>query len=260
MAYRIFRLAIVTAALALGATSAVVAQGTETRGIVQRVDVPSGTVYFTDGRIVNLDAGARLSVDGRPVSLADVQPGWTLIVPAAAARSAAPVVAVPAPAWPPVDATGVVSRVDPVSGTITLEDGRVLRVTDRTSVWQPVPVTGVRPGAAVHVRGGEPVDFRPGAAAGGVRYQMGTVGSVDATGRRVTLTDGSVVHLAPGSRIETDGRSLAITELRAGDEVVVGVPAGSTVSVASAGASALPARAYVIESTTLYVVRRPQSP
>ena len=63
----------------------------------------------------------------------------------------------------PVDATGVVSRVDPQAGTITLQDGRVLHVTPRTTLWQPVPMTSVTPGASIHVRGGAPMDFRPGA-------------------------------------------------------------------------------------------------
>ena len=43
----------------------------------------------------------------------------------------------------PVDATGVVSRVDPQAGTITLQDGRVLHVTPRTTLWQPVPMTSL---------------------------------------------------------------------------------------------------------------------
>src|SRR5437764_871743 len=66
---------------------------------------------------------------------------------------------VPSPAA--VDATGVVSRVDPQAGTITLQDGRVLHVTPRTTLWQPVPMTSVTPGASIHVRGGAPIDFRP---------------------------------------------------------------------------------------------------
>src|SRR6267142_2204861 len=41
------------------------------------------------------------------------------------------------PATPSVDATGTVASVDPSSGTITLSDGRVLRATDRTAVYQP---------------------------------------------------------------------------------------------------------------------------
>ena len=57
-------------------------------------------------------------------------------------------------------ARGVVERVDV---PITLQDGRVLHVTPRTTLWQPVPMTSVTPGASIHVRGGAPIDFRPGA-------------------------------------------------------------------------------------------------
>jgi len=79
----------------------------------------------------------------------------------AQARGVVERVDVPSPAA--VDATGVVSRVDPQAGTITLQDGRVLHVTPRTTLWQPVPMTSVTPGASIHVRGGAPMDFRPGA-------------------------------------------------------------------------------------------------
>src|SRR5437762_3564241 len=142
MTFRTIRVAAGAAALALAATLPVVAQSVETRGTVQRVDVHSPPVSFPDGRTVRTGPGPRLTVDGRAVSLADVQPGWTLVVPGVAA-SAPPsvVVAAPAPtrpAAPPVDATGVVSRVDPQTGTIVLEDGRVLQATGRTTIWQPV--------------------------------------------------------------------------------------------------------------------------
>ena len=144
MSFRMIRLALAAGALALAASSPVIAQGVETRGVVQRVDVPSGTVYFTDGRTARIEPGSTLTVDGRPVSLADVQPGWTLIIPGvAAAAPPSVVVAAPTPARParpPVDATGVVSRVDPQTGTIVLEDGRVLQATGLTTIIVRDPV------------------------------------------------------------------------------------------------------------------------
>ena len=252
MTFRTIRVAAGAAALALAATLPVVAQSVETRGTVQRVDVPSATVYFTDGRTVRIEPGSRLTVDGRAVSLADVQPGWTLVVPGVAA-SAPPsvVVAAPAPtrpAAPPVDATGVVSRVDPQTGTIVLEDGRVLQATGRTTIWQPVPLDAVKPGASVYMRGANAVDFRPAGAppAGGARFQMGTVTRVDPATSRIVLGDGSVVSLAPGTVMTMDDRSITVTDLRPGDEVVIG--------------GALPGAALVTEPTEVRVVRRPQSP
>ena len=231
MSFRMIRLALAAGALALAASSPVIAQGVETRGVVQRVDVPSGTVYFTDGRTARIEPGSTLTVDGRPVSLADVQPGWTLIIPGvAAAAPPSVVVAAPTPARParpPVDATGVVSRVDPQTGTMGL-----------TTIWQPVPMTAVKPGASVYMRNAEPLDFRPGAGsppAGSTRFQMGTVTGVDAANRRIMLSDGSVARLAPGTRLQIDGRPAAIADLRSGDEIVIGVPAGSTLAVTSGG-------------------------
>src|SRR5919108_1020788 len=88
MTFRIIRLALGATALALTATLPVVAQSVETRGVVQRVDVPSSTVYFTDGRIARIAPGSRLTVDDRPITLADVQPGWTLVIPAAVVATA----------------------------------------------------------------------------------------------------------------------------------------------------------------------------
>jgi Cu/Ag efflux protein CusF len=268
MTFRMIRLALGAAALALAASSPVIAQGVETRGTVQRVDVPSGTVYFTDGRTAHIEPGSTLTVDGRPVSLADVQPGWTLVIPGVAAAAPPSVVVAapaptPAPARPAVDATGVVSRVDPQTGTIVLEDGRVLQVTGRTTIWQPVPMTAVKPGASVYMRNADPIDFRPNATsppAGSPRFQMGTVTKVDAASGRVTLSDGSVVRVAPGTRLQIDGRPAAVADLRPGDEIVIGVPRDSALAVTSGGASALPVQAYVIEGTDVYVVRRPQSP
>ena len=169
------------AALMLAAALPAAAASTEIRGVVQRVDVPSGTVYFTDGRTVHITPGSQLTVDGKSVSLTDVRPGWTLIIPDAAVAPSSVVVAPPpAPAGPPaassptpVDATGVVSRVESQTGTIVLEDGRVLKATGRTTVWQSVPLGDVKPGASVFVRGADPVDYRPSASppVGNARFE-----------------------------------------------------------------------------------------
>jgi hypothetical protein len=55
------------------------------------------------------------------------------------------------------DVTGTVSSVDPATGTITLGDGRVLRATDGTVVYQPTTVQALKPGDRVLVRGAAPV-------------------------------------------------------------------------------------------------------
>jgi hypothetical protein len=259
---RVIRLTLLAAAV-FTVTTVGLGVAAEISGTVQRVDIASGTVFFTDGRIVKIAPGAPLYVGSRQVRLADVQPGWTLVtsgttLPTDVAQSGGSSVALP------VNATGVVTQVDQRTGTIALQDGRVLRVAPGTTLWQPISIGSVVPGAAVFVRNAEPLDFQPATAPAAARsYRMGTVSGVDAATGRVMLSDGSVVQLRPGIQPIFNGQSLAITELRPGDEVVIGAPAGSTVAVAPEGTSvsALPQSALgVIRSDYVYVVRRIQAP
>jgi hypothetical protein len=167
----------------------------------------------------------------------------------------------PRPATSSVDATGIVANVDARTGTITLQDGRIVRVTPGTTVWQPVTIGSVMPGASVFVRNAEPLDFRPATAPAASRpWQMGTIASVEPSTSRVMLSDGTIVQLRPGTQATFNGRSLAIAELRPGDEILVGVPATGTV-VSSPGASALPRQVVgVIQGESIQVVRRTQAP
>ena len=64
-----------------------------------------------------------------------------------------------------VEVIGVVSQVDPSTGTIILQDGRVLRMTGETRVWQPTTIQALRPGTQVLVRGAAPVAVQSGASA-----------------------------------------------------------------------------------------------
>jgi len=264
------RLALVSIVL-LGLAAVGSAQVSEIRGTVQRVDLPSGTVYFTDGRTVRLDPGTRLYAGSREIGLADVQPGWTLVTsgPALApgtiiAQPITPAPVMTSPPAAPVDATGIVAHSDSRTGTLTLQDGRVMRVTPGTTLWQPVTIGSVMPGASVFVRNAEPLAFHPATAPAAAHpFQMGTVTSVDPSSARVVLSDGTVVHLRPGAQATFNGQSLAIADLRAGDEIVVGLPAGSAVTLTPAdpAVSALPRQALgVIEGQYIYVVRRPQAP
>ena len=143
------------------------AQSSEIKGTVQRVDVSSGTIYFTDGRIMKFEPGSRIYVGNREVRLADVEPGWILVTsgPTVAPGSIVVQTATAAPTLAPattgVDATGVVASVDARTGMVTMQDGRVIRVTPGTTVWQPVTIGSVMPGTSVFVRNAEPLDFRP---------------------------------------------------------------------------------------------------
>jgi hypothetical protein len=263
-----FRVALVSSIL-LGLTGVGAAQVTEVKGTVQRVDVPTGTIYFTDGRTMTLQPGSRIFVGDREVRLADVEPGWTLVTsaPTTAPGSDTAPPTIPArghtQAPAAVDATGIVASVDPRTGLITLQDGRVVRVTPGTTVWQPVTVGSVMPGASVFVRNAEPLDFRPGTAmpSASRSYQMGTVRSYDSATQRVILSDGTIVQLRPGTQATFNGQPLPMADLRPGDEIIVGLPAGTSVAATDPAASALPRQAVgVIQGESIYVVRRVQSP
>jgi hypothetical protein len=266
-------LRVILAGLALSTMTALgTAQAAEVSGTVQRVDAATRTVYFSDGRVVTLEPGARLYVGEREVPLSDIQPGWVLVtseppaVPIVTQPSAALATAVPsppalaAPTAATVNATGVVRQVDAQNGTVTLQDGRVLHVSPGTTLWQPVTLGSVVPGTAVFVRNAEPLDFQPATARA---VQMGTISTVDASRSQVVLSDGTVVQLRPGAQATFNGQPLPLTGLRAGDEIVVDLPPTATVSVTPLGApvSALPRGALgVIEADSIYVVRRAQAP
>ncbi len=247
------RLRLTLAALALSTMVGIgVAGAADISGTVQRIDAPTGTVYFTDGRVVRVDPGTRVRVGDRDMWLADVQPGWVLALPGATVTPSV----VSVPASPSVNATGVVAQADARTGTVTLQDGRVLRVTPGTTLWQPVTVGSLAPGAAVFVRNAQPLDFQPSAAR---PFRMGTVSSVDAANSRVVLSDGTTVYVRPGSRMVSDGRTIAISDLRVGDEVVVGLPVAAVPT--STAVSAMPRSVVgLVEADSLYVVSPRQAP
>jgi len=265
-----FRVVLVMLVLLGAATGVSIAQVSEVKGTVQRVDASTGMVYFTDGRTMRLDPNTRIYVGNREVRLSQVEPGWILVTsgPSVAPGSVVVQSATPAPALAQptgIDATGIVASVDARTGTVTLQDGRVVRVTPGSTVWQPVTIGSVMPGAAVFVRNAEPLDFRPTAAPTaapllGRPYQMGTVATTDPTRPQVVLSDGTVVQLRPGAPVTLNGQPIAVTELRPGDEIIVGLPAGST-AVTGQGPSALPRSAMgIVQAENIYVVRRPQTP
>src|SRR5882672_5666287 len=119
------------------------------------------------------------------------------------------------PATPSVDATGTVASVDPSSGTITLSDGRVLRATDRTAVYQPTTVQALKPGDHVLVRGATPATVRA------PESRMGTVSRVDTAKRQLVLTDGSVVRVPSSASVHRGAEGLTLDQIEPGAEVVI---------------------------------------
>lgn len=160
-----------------------------------------------------------------------------------------------APDQPTVDATGIVAYVDPAAGTITLQDGRVLRVSNQAVVWQTTTVDAVRPGAQVLVRGATPVMVQSDAAA---EWRMGTVASVDRARSRLVLTDGTVVRISPAVNVRRGADRLTIEQIVPGSEVMIRLmapsPYGTAEGSAMPGPRGTPA---VIDAAEINVVRTP---
>jgi hypothetical protein len=195
----------------------------------------SGTVDSPDRRTraIQIASGVEgvkqvvdnLQVAGSPAPSATAPPPVTLPVPmtTAAAGDGG------------VDATGTVALVDSATGTITLQDGRVLKATDRTVVWQPTTVQTLRPGTQVLVRGGTPGGFQTDATPPPRELRMGTVRSVDRSAGQFVLTDGTVVRVTPSTTIVRRGAErLSLDALEPGSEVVVKAPPATGVSAIDA--------------------------
>jgi hyperosmotically inducible protein len=173
-------------------------------------------------------------------------------VPAAPVTSSVPVPGAT------VDATGIVANVDPTTGTITLQDGRVLRTTTQTVVWQPSTIQGLRPGAHVLVRDAAPVGVQPSASVGPPEWRMGTVRSVDRGAGVLVLTDGTLVRVVPTALVRRGSERVTIDQIAPGSEVVIRAlppPYGG-----AAEGSALPGRmatAPTIDASEISVVWAP---
>jgi hypothetical protein len=200
-------------------------------GIVQAVDPVAGVVYFKDGRIVHLDPSAQINVNGQQLSLKELRSGHQIEIDqtamqqqtSASQQQPQPLALSP---HPPIDAVGIVASVDQQAGTVTLRDGRTLKITDQTTFWQQAGPERLRPGALVYIDDAKPVAFRePGKAdmkADG-SMRMGTVASVDSEQGIITLTDGTRVRMNRAAVIRFNGQPVAITELTPGSEIVVRV-------------------------------------
>jgi hypothetical protein len=151
-----------------------------------------------------------------------------------------------------VDVTGVVSQVDPATGTIILQDGRVLRMTNETMVWQPTTIQSLRPGTPVLVRSAAPVGVQATPSAG---WLMGTVQGVDRARSRLVLSDGSVVRLAPGVNIHRGAERLTVEQIVPASEVVFRPIAPSPTGLAEGSAS--PGTAAVYDAAEINVVWMP---
>jgi hypothetical protein len=280
--------------------TAVSAWAQEIRGVVRHVDPSTRTVYFTDGRTVQLKPGSVLTINGQPVLLDAVRPGATIVmlppgasttttvttvtqqaVPVPLPAAAAAPVAVSFPPQAPVNVTGTIARTDPLSQTITFQDGRIVKIAPQTMVWQQSPaISSLLPGTQVFVRDALPIGYVPTGAAAPApagQYVMGTVARVEPGSQQIVLSNGAVVYANPATTFRSGSERVMIGQLRPGDEILIQVrPAtyaapGSGVSVVTApvpvtadryAGSALPYQGYAdtrIEASDVVVMWSPQA-
>src|SRR5262245_23060670 len=115
--------------------------------------------------------------------------------------------AAPIPDHPPVTTSGVVASFDVTGGIVTFQDGRMVKLTDGSTVLGRAGEPALRPGAQVVVHDALPMGMRsasvaPGGSADrsrlswrGKRQKMGTVAGTDPRNAVVLLTDGTAVHI-----------------------------------------------------------------
>ena len=253
-------IAVLFAALALTATTA--AAQSNVQGTVKYIDPANRMIYLTDGRSMKIEPGSQILIDGREVSLDAIKPGQQIVMAPAAPRPATTTLT----SHPPIDATGTVASVDRQNGVITLQDGRQLKIGAQTFVWQPTRLDDLRPGETVFLRHAQPV-----IASGleqGQQVHMGTVLNVDPANALVMLNDGTLIRVMPATKMHMRNKTLTLSDLRPGDEVVITprAPAMSTApsaSVAHTGSdvSALPRFGHVtIDASDIQVMRGVQAP
>jgi hypothetical protein len=178
-----------------------------------------------------------------------------ILVAGAPVTPVPPTASVPGPAL--VEVTGVIAQVDPATSTVVLQDGRVLRVTSQTLVYQPTTIDALRPGTQVIVRGAAPAVVQPGASP---EWRMGTVRSVDRAASELVLTDGTIVRVPPSVNIRRGEDRLTLEQVVPGSEVVIRPitpsPTGSAEGNALPGPARTPA---VIDAAEVNVVWIPSS-
>ena len=154
-----------------------------------------------------------------------------------------------------VDATGIVSHVDPATGTITLQDGRILRATGQTVVWQPSTLQTLRPGSQILIRDASPLGVQPTASVA-PDWRMGTVRSVDRAAGVIVLTDGTVVRVAPRAVVRRGNDRVMLDQIAPGTELVIRTqpPVGGA---AEGSAFPGPSTAPTIDASEISVVWTP---
>src|SRR5262245_63090809 len=132
----------------------------------------------------------------------------------------------------PIDATGSVAAVEAGTGTLTLADGRVVRASDTTTIWQTSSIEALQPGAQVLIRNGAPTGVESSSTGRTGEWRMGTVSRVDHIDNQVILTDGTVVKVTPSTVLQKGTEPLTFDKLQPGWEIVVKAPKAPVVDAA----------------------------
>jgi hypothetical protein len=248
-------------------------------GTVASVDPVAKTIRFTDGRIVQLDPRSRIFINGREVTFGEVRPGVVVTMNSPAPSTSVTVVpgptqqtAVALPRSPsPVDVSGTIASFDRQTGIITLQDGRMVRLSnDGGTAWQLVRSDTLRPGSQVFLSRAIPVGFRAAGAApswNDPNLAMGRVVNVDPGGSQILLSDGTVVRVNPSTSMQAvGGQNVTITELSPGDQVVMHMRQPASVAVVptpssypGAVASPWPGYRAIIDADQVVVIRYPEA-
>ena len=207
------------------ATVTAFAQETQITGTVSSIDPATRTIAFADGRVVQLQPGAVVLINGREAAFESLTPGTTATVVSQVPSTGA--VAAPTAAYPA--GVGTVAQVNPQNSVITLQDGRTVNLNGQSFVWQAMPVASLRPGAQIYVANAQPVAAAPrqAVAAGPPPAVVGMVKSVDRNSSVIALNDGTYVQVLSTTRLQSGGRTMALSELRPGDRIAVW-PSGSS--------------------------------
>jgi hypothetical protein len=256
-------------------------------GTVQHYDRLSNTIHLTDGRVVKLEPGATMRVNGQVVSADALRPGVNVVIRGADSpgthvtpRAQAPGVVTPAPVLathPPVDATGVVASVDAGNGIVTFQDGRMFKLDSGSLVYETSARPAIRAGDSVMIKNARPVGYRSAWTGAGTHEVMGTVARVEPGGTHVWLSDGRMVRLSPQTRMQLGDQAVVFSELRPGDQIVVRTVPGATVvqrqpgvasstttvvtpSDAGSASPRLEGGTATIDASEIVIMRRPQSP
>jgi hypothetical protein len=168
---------------------------------------------------IKVSGDAKANGDTKPGS-GDAKPGGDAPLPIGRASTGAT-----------FDATGNVARVEPSTGTLALADGRVLRVTDGTTIWKSSSVEDLRPGAQVLIRNGTQAGVEGSASPPQGDWRMGTVRRVNSAAGELILADGTVVNVSPATVVQRGTQRLTLDALEPGWEVVVTAPKPPAVEV-----------------------------